>query len=75
MFALIVLVLGYGVFNALANVNKPDPPARIGTPKVEDIAAHGKEPNWFAFSTPMISVIGILIGSTLRSQRRHDAAV
>jgi hypothetical protein len=69
VFALAVIVLAYGIFSAVMNMNKPDPPARTGTPTLDDMMTHGKEPNWFAFSTPLLAAIGVIIGSQLVSKK------
>lgn len=63
VLAALVLILGIG--SAVMNINKPDPPARTGEPTLQDIATHGKEPNWFAFAAPILAAAGIAIGGRL----------
>ena len=67
------IVLAFGIGSALMNRNKPDPPPRTGPLKMEDMMKHGKEPNWFAFSTPLTGAFGLLIGSAIVGARRKNA--
>lgn len=67
--ALVALVLVFGTGSAVMNMSKPDPPARTGVPTIQDIATHGKEPSWFAFSKVALAVVGLLIGSSLVLRR------
>lgn len=71
-FALAAIVMAIGIGSAVMNMNKPDPPVRTGEITIEDIQKHGKEPTWFAFSSPILAGLGIVIGSGLR--RRKPAA-
>lgn len=68
-FALAAVILAMGIGSAVMNMNKPDPPARTGPPALQDMATHGKEPNWFALSKPVAAVIGVLIGASLVKKR------
>jgi peptidoglycan/LPS O-acetylase OafA/YrhL len=70
VFALAVIVLAFGIGSAVKNMNKPDPPARTGPVTWQDMAAHGKEPNWFSFTAPLLAAIGLVIGSSLVSRRQ-----
>jgi hypothetical protein len=63
--ALVVIVLALGAVSAVTNMNRPDPPARTGTPTITDIQAHGKEPTWFAIAKTVLAVAGIVVGSSL----------
>jgi ABC-type transport system involved in multi-copper enzyme maturation permease subunit len=72
-FALAAIVLAFGIGSAVMNMNKPDPPARTGPVTKEDMAAHGKEPTWFAFSKTIVGAVGVLIGSAAVSRRKTSA--
>lgn len=66
---LVALVLVVGMGGALMNMSKPDPPARVGEPTIQDLTTHGKEPTWFAFTKVALAAVGLLIGSSLVSRR------
>jgi hypothetical protein len=68
ILAAIVLIMGIG--SAVMNMNKPDPPPRAGAATMQDIATHGKEPNWFAVMKTVLAVAGLVIGSSLRRGSR-----
>jgi peptidoglycan/LPS O-acetylase OafA/YrhL len=68
--ALAAIVLALGAISAVANMNRPDPPARTGTPTITDLQTHGKEPTWFAISKTVLAIAGLLIGSSLITGRR-----
>ena len=68
-YALATIIIAFGLASAVMNMNKSDPPARAGDPTLQDITSHGKEPNWFAFTTPALSAAGILIGSGLSRRK------
>ncbi len=72
-FGLAALILAMGIVSAVMNMNKPDPPARSGPATLQDIATHGKEPTWFAFSKTMIAPIGVLVGAQLVKKRTAAA--
>jgi len=68
-FALVAIILAFGIGSAIMNMNKPDPPPRTGDPTMQDIMTHGKEPTWFAFTKVVIAAAGLLIGSSLVSRK------
>jgi hypothetical protein len=68
-FGLAAVVLAMGIGSAVMNMNKPDPPPRTGPATLQDIAAHGKEPNWFTIGKTIVGVIGVMIGAQLVRQR------
>lgn len=71
-FALVAIVLAFGIGGAIMNMNRPDPPARTGPPgetTLQDLNAHGKEPVWFGFGKVVIGAAGLLIGSSLVSRK------
>ncbi len=68
-FAFVTIMLAMGIGSAVMNMNKPDPPARIGAATIQDIATHGKEPNWFAISKTISGAIGVLIGASMVKKR------
>ena len=72
-FGLAVVLLAMGIGGAVMNMNKPDPPARSGPVTLQEIATHGKEPTWFAFSKVAVAAIGVLIGSQLVKKRTAAA--
>jgi hypothetical protein len=67
VLAIIVVVMG--IFTAVQNMNKPDPPARTGAITREDMMKHGKEPNWFAFGKVIAGALGVMVGSGLVSKK------
>jgi peptidoglycan/LPS O-acetylase OafA/YrhL len=68
--ALAAIVLALGAVSAVTNMNRPDPPARTGTPTITDIQTHGKEPTWFGISKTVLAVAGIVVGSSLVKRAR-----
>ena len=68
-FALAVIVLVMGVGSAVANMSKPDPPARAGAATLQDISQHGKEPTWFAYSKAALGALGVFIGASMVKKR------
>lgn len=71
-FALIAIVLAFGIGGAITNMNRPDPPARTALASeitLQDINEHGKEPTWYGFGKIAIAAAGLLIGSSLVSRR------
>lgn len=75
---LVAIVLIMGTASAVANMNRPDPPARTEpgtmelTKKLELMQQHGKEPNWFAIMKTLLGAAGLLIGSSLVKGRRSS---
>lgn len=78
------LMLGLGLFRASQNAARPDPPARPQPAAGQSQADYlnqvmtqmqtvGKEPNWFAFSVPVVGAAALLIGSFLAVRRRAPA--
>ncbi|MGD9790447.1 MAG: hypothetical protein AB7Q00_00665 [Phycisphaerales bacterium] len=78
------IMIAYGLFGAVQNMNKPDPPAR--TPKAEgqttmeyleqigkDLASGGKEPIWFSFAAPLLGAGAFVVGSRLVKRGRSDS--
>jgi hypothetical protein len=70
--ALAVIVLVLGAVSAVANMNRPDPPARTGAASLTDMQTHGKEPNWFAMGKTVLAAAGLVIGSSLVKGRRPN---
>ncbi|HRP62269.1 MAG TPA: hypothetical protein PK400_03145 [Phycisphaerales bacterium] len=69
VFALVAIVLAFGIGGAVMNMNRPDPPARTSEITLEDLNAHGKEPTWYGFGKIVIAAAGLLIGSSLVSRK------
>lgn len=72
--ALAAIVTAIGIVTAVMEMKKPDPPARTGEVTMQDIATHGKEPTWFAFSKVILSAAGIVIGARLVSAKGKPTA-
>ena len=72
--ALAVIMLAYGVFYIVTNINEPDPPARTEPATMEAMMEHGKEPNWFSISKTVLGAVGVLIGSAMVKPRRPERA-
>jgi peptidoglycan/LPS O-acetylase OafA/YrhL len=73
-FVLAAIVLALGLASAAMEMNKPDPPARTDDVTMQSIATHGKEPMWFAFTSPALAAVGIVIGSRLVSAKGRSTA-
>lgn len=69
-------MLAFGMFGAVRNLNKADPPARPAPNAGEsdsdyrmrvlkDMQTVGKEPTWFAFSVPVIGAGAVVLGAWL----------
>ena len=72
-FALVAILLATGIGSVIADMNRPDPPARTAPATLEDISRYGKEPMWFAFSKIVFGAVGVLIGSSMVKKRRPAA--
>ncbi|MCI0364475.1 MAG: hypothetical protein L0Y44_13610 [Phycisphaerales bacterium] len=62
---LAVIVLALGLVGGLWNMSKPDPAPPAGEPTFEEGRLRGKEPNWFAFTAPLVGAAGVLVGAGL----------
>ncbi|MFG0258639.1 MAG: hypothetical protein ACF8GE_12120 [Phycisphaerales bacterium JB043] len=69
-----VVILGYGLYSAVQNEGKDDPPAREVRAESEsatdytvrvlqEMAEVGKEPTWFAFANPFIGSFAFVAGA------------
>lgn len=76
-FALAAIMLAIRAGNTVMNMNRPDPPPRdaaAGTPTIDDMFEHGKEPTWFAIGMTITGAAGVLIGAALvRKGRPADS--
>ncbi len=74
------LMLVFGLFGAIGNMNKPDPPAREAvtgegsqietTMKVlEQTRIHGKEPLWFSIAAPLLGAAAFVAGARIVKPR------
>jgi len=68
VFAAIVLVLG--LVMAFGNLNKPDPGPRTGDITPFEAASKAKQPNWYAFTIPVIGAVGVLVGASLAVRKK-----
>lgn len=68
VFAAIVLVLGF--LMAFGNLNKPDPGPRAGDITPFEAAQKAKQPNWYAFTIPVLGAAGVLVGASLITRKK-----
>ncbi len=78
------VILAFGLFGAVRNSQKPDPPARTPATDAEtsmdytmrvlkEMQTVGKEPVWFSFAVPFLGAAAFLVGARLLAARRPRA--
>jgi MFS family permease len=68
VLAATVLVLG--LLSGWSNFNKADPGPRAGDITPFEAASKAKQPNWYAFTIPILGAAGVLVGASLITRKK-----
>lgn len=73
LMVFVSLIVVTGLLGAVMQMNKPDPPPAAAPPTFKEIAEHGKEPTWYAFTKVALGAGGVLVGGWSVAGRRKKS--